>query len=235
MPAPAPDSHPVPPAGLELLDDLAAPPGPVRESLRNIARANRWFGGLAAARFGIAQLLDGVAPPRLRLLDLGAGLGDVSRAVARWLAARGTAVDLIGLERHPVAARAARESGLATALGDGRLLPFRDGAVDVTLVSQVAHHLTPGGVVALAREAARVARLGVVLADLRPSRTAAWGFRLASRVLGFDRVTRADGVLSLERGFTRAALERLLAGAGIDASVATRPGARIVAYWSTAS
>jgi SAM-dependent methyltransferase len=233
VPPPPPHCHAAPPAGRELLDDLAASPGLVRESLRNIARANWWFGGLAATRFGLSRLLAGAAPPRLRLLDLGAGLGDVSRAVARWLSTRGTAVDLIALERHPVAARAAREGGLATTLGDGRLLPFRDGAVDVTLVSQVAHHLTPRGVAALVREAGRVSRLGVVLADLRPSRPAAWGFRLASRVLGFDRATRADGVLSLERGFTRPALARLLADAGIDATIAIRPGARIVAYWST--
>ena len=34
--------------GTELLDDPAADPAAVTLSLRNVARANRWFGGAAA-------------------------------------------------------------------------------------------------------------------------------------------------------------------------------------------
>lgn len=224
----------VPPAGQELLDDLTAPPAQVRESLRNIARANRWFGGLAAVRWGLEQLLSGRRPASLSLLDIGTGQGDVPLALERVLARRGTRLRAVGLERHPVAARAARGEGLPTILGDGRRLPLRDRSVDVVVVSQVAHHLTADGVSELAREASRVAATGVVLADLRPSATAAWGFRLASRVLGFDRSTRADGVLSLARGFRRPALAELLGRAGAAARVAHRPGARIVAWWRVA-
>jgi SAM-dependent methyltransferase len=223
-----------PPPGQELLDDLGAPPALVRESLRNVARANRWFGGRAAARFGLRRLLAGRRPARLSLLDVGTGQGDLPAHLAATLARRGTAVTAVGVERHPVAARAARDGGLPTLLACGLALPLRDRSVDVVLISQVAHHLAPDQVGRLAAEASRVARLGVVLADLRPSRLAAWGFRVGARVLGFDRATREDGVLSLARGFRPPVLRALLAGAGAVATVTRRPGARIVAWWSTA-
>ena len=43
--------------GTELLDDPAADPAAVVLSLRNVARANRWFGGAAAVRYGLRQVL----------------------------------------------------------------------------------------------------------------------------------------------------------------------------------
>ena len=226
---------PIPPEGQELLDDLGAAPALVRASLRDLAQANRWFGGIAAARFGLRRLIGATSPARLTLLDVGTGLGDVPRALLGWLRRRGTVLESLGIERHPVAARAARDGGLRVARADGLALPFPDRSVDVTLLSQVAHHHGAVATARLALEATRVSRIGVVLADLRPARGAAWGFRLASRVLRFDPTTRQDGVTSLARGFSVDGLVRLLRSAGLMATVVERPGARIVAYWRSGS
>ena len=221
------------PPGRELLDDLDADQAMVERSLRNIARANRWFGGVAAARFGLGRLLR-TCPRRATLLDVGTGLGDVPRALVRAARAGGITLRPVGLERHPAVARLARREGLPTVLADAVTLPLRDRAVDLVLVSQVAHHLAAADLVALVTEASRVARVGVILADLRPSRLAVLGFRLAARLLRFDQATRRDGVISLRRGFTVAGLRNLLASGGITARVVARPWARVVAVWSTA-
>ena len=45
------------PTGTELLDDPGANAATVALSLRNIARANWWFGGWAAVRYGLRHLL----------------------------------------------------------------------------------------------------------------------------------------------------------------------------------
>src|SRR5262249_55904312 len=45
------------PIGAELLDDPSADPATVAASLRDIARANRWFGGAAAVRRGLRGVL----------------------------------------------------------------------------------------------------------------------------------------------------------------------------------
>ena len=218
--------------GWELLDDPAAAPAQVSESLRNIARANRWFGGASAVRFGLERALPSPLELRpLTLLDVGTGTGDLPRMAVAWAARRGVALRPVGLERHSTAARLAQQGGLAAVVGDGGALPFRSASVDLVLLSQVAHHFAPAAIVCLLRECARVARRAVIVADLRRSTFAALGFRFVGRLLRFDSDTLRDGVTSLRRGFTEASLGALLAEAGVVTRVARRPGARLVAVW----
>lgn len=218
------------PVGRELLDDPGADPAEVRLTLHHIARSNRWFGGVAAVRHALARMLPPGSGPR-SLLDVGTGQGDIPRAVMPWAKHRGTPLRVIGLERIPAAARMAAGSGLPTVIGCGGRLPFPSRSVDVVVSSQLAHHLTPDACVQLFRESARVARIGVVVADLQHSRVARPLFRAAALLLRFDPWTRRDGVTSLARGFTPGQLGALISRAGFEARVARRPGFRVVAWW----
>lgn len=226
---------PLSPVGRELLDDPDADPAVVRESLHHLARSNAWFGGRRAAWIGLRRLLDDRPLSRVRLLDVGTGAGDLPLALGRALARRGMALAPLGVDRHHAAAALASAHGVPTAVADCLALPFADRSVDIVLISQVAHHLSDAAVTALAREASRVAGHGVVVADLTRSGPARLGFRVASRLLGFDPVTRADGLTSLDRGFSTARLSALLAAAGVHPVITRHPGARIVATWSTSS
>ncbi len=221
------------PVGRELLDDPTADPALVRESLHHLARSNAWFGGYWAARGGLARLLGPRRPDRLTLLDVGTGHGDIPGRLAGWCRRRGIGLGTLGIDLHPAAAALATRAGVPTAVADAFRLPFRDQSVDVVLMSQVCHHFAPPGILALAREASRVARLGVVIADLRRSVWARWGFAVGARLLRFDPVTRVDGVTSVARGFSPAGLSRLLREGGFPNTVSTHPGARVVAVWST--
>src|SRR5919109_346521 len=103
--------------GTELLDDPGADPTTVAESLRNIARANRWFGGAAAVRFGLECTLGSIpSGSSLTLLDMGTGLGDLPDIAVRWGAKRGIDIVPVGLELNRAAAILARQSGLPTVL-----------------------------------------------------------------------------------------------------------------------
>lgn len=223
------------PVGVELLDDPAADPAMVTESLRNIGRANRWFGGAWAVRHGLGRVLGDL--PRgteLTVADLGTGLGDLPRAAIRWGARRGLRVRAVALERSPVAARLAQGAGVPCVIGCAGALPFRDKSVDVVLVSQVAHHLAADSAVQLFRACDRLARRAVVVADLRRGPLGPLAFWVGARALRFDPVTVADGITSLRRGYTRDELGALLAAAGIRGSVDRRPGYRLVATWRPA-
>jgi 2-polyprenyl-3-methyl-5-hydroxy-6-metoxy-1,4-benzoquinol methylase len=218
--------------GTELLDDPAADPAAVAESLRNIARANRWFGGAAAVRFGLHRTL-GQLPPgsHLSLLDLGTGLGDLPAAAVRWASRRGIRLSPVGIEVNRIAATLACRAGLPTALACAGAPPIRDKSVDVILVSQVAHHLTSASVVHLLRTCDRLARRAVIVADLRRDALAGMAFWCGARLLGFDGVTIADGVTSIRRGFRTEELLGLMARAGVAGEVHRRPGSRLVASW----
>lgn len=220
------------PLGEELLDDPAADPATVAESLRNIARANRWFGGAAAVRFGLScTLADIPSGTTLSLLDLGTGLGDLPQVAVRWGAARDIRVVPVGLELNRAAAALARRAGLPTAVACAGVPPIRAKSVDVVLLSQVAHHLRSDSVVHLFRTCDRLARRAVIVADLRRHVLAAPSFWFGARLLGFDSVTRTDGVTSIRRGFKRRELLQLMAQAGVKGRVDHRRGFRLVATW----
>jgi SAM-dependent methyltransferase len=219
--------------GAELLDDPEADPRAVAESLRNIARANRWFGGATAVRYGLSRTLGDVPPgTTLTLADLGTGLGDLPRAAVRWGASRGIRIQPVGIELNPIAARLASAGGVPTALACAGSPPFADKSVDVVLVSQVAHHLTGRSVVDLLRTCDRLARRAVIVADLRRNRWAGPAFWCGAQLLGFDPVTIADGLTSIRRGFSKREVLGFLDRAGISGRVDRRPGFRLVATWS---
>jgi hypothetical protein len=220
--------------GRELLDDPGADPVAVATSLGNVARANHWFGGRAAVRYALGELLRRVRPGRiLTLLDIGTGVGDLPADARAWAARRGISLVPLGLERSRVAARLAAEAGIPTAVGCLGTLPVARRGVDIVLLSQVAHHFAPDAAVALFRAASEAARFGVVVADLRRSALAVPLFRLGATALRFDPETRADGVTSIRRGYTADELATILRRAGVVAHIRRRPGFRLAAWWHT--
>jgi SAM-dependent methyltransferase len=223
------------PVGVEALDDPTTDPLLVTRMVRDIARANRWLGGRAVMRFGLAQLIDPTdRGGTLQLCDVGTGAGDLPLDAVHWAAAHGITLHVVGLERIPSAARVARGSGLAVTVGCAGALPFRARSVDIVLISQLAHHLDRESVVRLFGDCSRLARRGVLVCDLRPSALARHGFPVAARVLGLHRVTIADGVTSVTRGFSAAELSLLARRAGaVDCRSAARPLGRVAAWWRT--
>lgn len=222
-------------ARAELLDDPAADGAAVVASLRDVARANRFLGGTAAALRRLDELLSR-APQgaTLTLLDVGTGAGDIPRAARARAARRGIRLRLLAVERHPAAARAARGGDIAALLADAAALPLGSRSVDLVLCSQLLHHYRGEALTAIVAELGRVARRGVVIADLVPSRVAALGLWLASYPLRFQSASRRDGVTSVLRGFTAESLRRACAAAGVVADVRRHPLFRVTAAWRTA-
>jgi SAM-dependent methyltransferase len=182
--------------------------------------------------------LDAVAarlPRRATLLDVGTGLGDIpssARALAR---RRGIELSTFGLEAAEWLAAAGRPATSAAIVGDGRALPFADGSVDVVICSQVLHHFVNDDALRLIRELDRVARVRVIISDLRRASLAVAGLWASSWLLGFHPVSRHDGIVSIRRGFTAGELADTVREAiGREASVRRHLGFRVTASWSSA-
>ena len=226
--------------GSEILDDPNADAALSLRSLRDIALANRYFGGTRAVLHELDTLLrrdaDADAPgdPTVRtLLDIGTGLGDIPAAAAQLARRRGVSLHTIGLERAPTLARAAAARCAHAVAADAMALPFADRSVDVVTCSQVLHHFADDEAAHLLRECTRVARTAVIIGDLRRSWIAVAGLWTASFALGFHPVSRHDGVLSVLRGYTRDELGELVQKAtGCPPAVHHRLGFRITAAWS---
>jgi ubiquinone/menaquinone biosynthesis C-methylase UbiE len=108
----------------------------------------------------------------------------------------------MGLDSALELARASRPVLTLAVCGDALRLPFADHSVDIVMCSQVLHHFAGADALQLLREMNRVARVRVIVSDLRRSWIAAAGLWLASFPLRFHAVSRHDGVVSVMRGFT---------------------------------
>jgi ubiquinone/menaquinone biosynthesis C-methylase UbiE len=105
--------------------------------------------------------------------------------------------------------------GLRLAVADGRELPYPDGTFDIAHASLVLHHLEPEEAVALLRDMARVARLGVVINDLARGRLAWAGACLLAHLTTRNAFTRHDAPLSVRRAYTVAEARALFERAGL--------------------
>jgi SAM-dependent methyltransferase len=187
--------------GLEILDGPNVDPDVVTRSLADVVRSNSLFGGLSSAIDELKEALKEV-PSQATLLDVGTGLGDIpcrAREVARQA---GIDLTTVGLDSALELARASRPVLTLAVCGDALRLPFADHSVDIVMCSQVLHHFEGPDALELLREMNRVARIRVIVSDLRRSWIAAAGLWLASFPLRFHAVSRHDGVVSVMRGFT---------------------------------
>jgi ubiquinone/menaquinone biosynthesis C-methylase UbiE len=191
--------------GFEILDDPAVDPQIVTRSLSDVVRSNALFGGLSSAVDELKEAMRRV-PRVATLLDVGTGLGDIPCRARK--VARESGVDLttIGLDSALELARASRPALGITVCADALRLPFADRSVDIVMCSQVLHHFAGTDALRLLREMNRVARVRVVVSDIRRSWLAAAGLWLVSFPLRFHAVSRHDGVVSVMRGFTAAEL-----------------------------
>ncbi|HEY5086173.1 MAG TPA: methyltransferase domain-containing protein [Gemmatimonadaceae bacterium] len=218
--------------GVELLDSRSSDEQLLLHTVADLRCSNVVFQGTRAAVAELALHFSQL-PKNATLLDVGTGLGDVPRAAARAARKRDIALTTIGLDMEPVLARAASDSVSYAVCGSGLTLPFGNASVDIAMCSQTLHHFRNEQERVLLREMNRVARVAVVVSDLRRSWLAAAGFWLASFPLQFHRITRHDGVLSVMRGYTCEELSDTVFGAlGLRPSVHERIGFRVTTSWA---
>lgn len=217
--------------GVEILDDPSVDPAIRTRSIGDVTRSNRVLGGLRAAVGALEDVLPTLGRSAT-LLDVGTGLADIPERAARIARDAGCALTIVGIDEAYSLLDAAR-SRVTGVCADARALPFADHSIDVVMCSQVLHHFDDAAAVALIAEMTRVARRAVIVSDIRRSWIAAAGFWLVSFPLGFHRVTRHDGVVSVLRGFTARDLDRLVrAACGSAPIVQRRAGWRLTARWT---
>jgi ubiquinone/menaquinone biosynthesis C-methylase UbiE len=188
-------------------------------NLRDLARVNRWLGGIALSRRALVALLRG-HPGHVELLDVGTGAADIPDALVEWLARRRRHLLVTAVDTRPEILAAARRRigdrvGLKLELVSGDRLPHDDGAFDVAHCSLVLHHLDPGQAHRLLTEMARVSRLGIIVNDLDRGWLTWVGAWLLGRLATRNPYTRHDGPLSVRRAYRAAEVAQMATRAGL--------------------
>ncbi len=220
--------------GHEILDGVGLDPKLVVRSMRDVARANKFFGGSSAA---VAELEPALTKSggTLTILDVGTGIGDITECARRKARKAGMSVMTFGIDAAEELAHASRARHDAVVCGDALRLPFPDRSFDVVLGSQILHHFDDRCALTFLTELNRVARVRVIVSELRRSWLAVAGLWIGSFPLQFHPVSRHDGVVSIRRGFTSPELEDLVQRAvGRTPKVTYRPLFRITTGWTPA-
>lgn len=207
-------------------------------ALRSLNRANRLF--RVDAR--LWQCVRRLAGDGASVLDIACGGGGFLRYAGE--ESRGVSPRLIGLDRSLDALRYARCEARASShadgdsqplpteqwhtiqgksrgesmrwiAGDALRLPFADGSVDVAVCSLFLHHFDSEESTIILREAARVARRGVIIGELVRSWPAWVGTYVVTRALSRSWIFHTDGPRSVRASFRAGELQTLAGRAGM--------------------
>jgi len=189
----------------ELLDDDAGSAAEVSASLADLGRINRWFGGVRVLSRLVEQVAEQTGRRELTLLDVAGARGELPARAAEQLRGKNIRLETTVLDR----ATSHLEPGNHSVVGNALALPFRDASFDLVSSSLFVHHLEPGEVQQFVNQALRVARLAVLIDDIRrhPVHLA---LVYAGMPLYRSRITRYDAPVSIRRAYTPAEMRGLL-------------------------
>jgi hypothetical protein len=198
--------------GSEFLDGPDCDRRLALRSFRFMRTVNRIGGGTRAVRDFLARELRNTPDHRpMRILDLGAGGGDIPLSIVRWARARGHRIEFTCIDHNADALEMARQAvdGEPIKLERADMFTYEPAAAfDYAIGSMVFHHFTDDDIDKLIEHLRRFVRKALLINDLR---RCALNYAVCS-VLSWrlDEEIRHDALLSIRRGFQPTDLTSLL-------------------------
>jgi 2-polyprenyl-3-methyl-5-hydroxy-6-metoxy-1,4-benzoquinol methylase len=204
----------------EEMDDPAISTDHLHNALAGLRRLNIASRSARIVWWPIQQLARTLSLPRLRILDVATGSGDIPIALWRQARRAGLHVDILGIDVNPRSVELAREQAQAAKAAvafecHNALTDELPQGFDVVMCSLFLHHLSEPDSVKLLRRMATAAKLLGLVSDLRRSGDGLFLAYAASRLLSRSPVVHADAVRSVRAAFTMRELGKLATDAGI--------------------
>ena len=199
---------------LERIDTGDYTPEEYEQFLREISLVNRFAGDIWALRKTLLRRIKRENSGTFSVLDVGAGSGELLRAIAKFARKQNREARLFGLELNARSAAAILEESkdspeICAVRGDALCLPFADDSFDYAICSLFTHHFTDENIIRILNEMARVSRRSVFVIDLHRHPVAYFFFTTAGRIFLHSPLVRQDGALSILRSFKPSELERI--------------------------
>ena len=210
----------------EIIDDMSIEQDVMAEVLGDLSVINRYLGGYTTTLEALPALLPrGVTS--VRLLDVGAGGGDMARALVDWGRSRGVRIEVVAVDLSHSAARYAYDQvrdypEISVVQGDVLALPFLADSFDAVLCALFLHHFEQHAAARLLCAMHDVSRHGVIVNDLHRHPLAYAGIWALTRLLGATPIVRNDGPISVLRAFDRRDFDELARQTGLKLMVRWR-------------
>lgn len=192
----------------ERMDQADLPAAERRAALDGLERVAAWPGQRGPILEALLGLLGPPHGRRWRLVEVGAGNGNLARWLGAQLGARGHRVELLATDLTP--APGVRHLDAVR----GRL-----PEADVYYSNLMLHHLPDAAVTTMLERQARACGRGLLHFDLQRHWAHFYGALALFAATGMPPIIRHDGMRSIQQGFSRAelrALARPLGGVRVD-------------------
>jgi ubiquinone/menaquinone biosynthesis C-methylase UbiE len=203
----------------EWMDAADVDPLELRRSLKFIRGVNTALGYTRATLHHLERFSRTWAPGEtITLIDFATGSADIPAAILRWATRRGHDVRIVGVDLHAItaaeAARRVNHSRFEVVRANVLDLPFEPGSFDYGLTAMFLHHLDDDQAVRVLAAMNRVARRGIIAADLLRNRRAyAW---ISLFTAMSSPMLKHDARVSVAQAFTRDEVLELRRRAGIE-------------------
>jgi hypothetical protein len=191
--------------GHEFLDEDDVDPRELERALAFIRKINSTLGYTRSIIHHLKRFSRNWKPgERIDIIDLATGSADIPQAILQWASANQFDVHIVAVDRHPIIARAAAAQGsdprLQIVQADVFALPFAENSFDYALTAMFLHHLDEDGIADVLRSMDRLARRGIIAADLLRHRRAYLWIKLFT--LFSSRMIRHDASVSVAQALT---------------------------------
>lgn len=192
----------------------------LRDCLRDLAWVNRWLLGYRPLLDWLNRVLPRQSAEPVHILDVGCGYGDSLRRIERWAKARGTRVELTGIDINRDAVAIAAEASPHTSRirwVDADVFTYTPPRpLHVVLSSLFTHHLEETDVIRFLQWMEQRAELSWFINDLSRHPTPYFLFSAFSRLAGLHPFVQHDGPVSIARAFVPDDWRRICASAGLN-------------------
>ena len=200
------------------MDEPSVDPRELEHSLRFIRRVNRLLGYTRQSIHHLEHLSrTWKRGERITLIDFATGTADIPAAMLRWADRRGFDLHIVGVDLHATTARLAASQApdrrLEIVQADVLNLPFAEGSFDYAHTAMFLHHLSDEDATSVLRAMNKVARRGVIAADLlRNARAYRW---IKLLTMFSTPMIRHDARVSVAQAFSKAEVLAMRDRAGL--------------------
>lgn len=200
---------------IELMDDFSKGDDELEIVLHKIAKINDVLGGNRITIDGLRKLLSNQDKNKtIKIIDIGCGNGDMLRHIAAFGSQENWQFELIGLDANEYAIDCARKvskqyKNITYECRDVFSSDFQTQRFDIALCTLTLHHFKDDRIEVLLRLLQKNSKLGIIINDLQRSKIAYHLFQLYCLFFKLNGMAKADGLVSILRGFKRKELKKL--------------------------
>lgn len=199
----------------EWMDDLEMVGPVLSQTLDQLTQVNYWLGGTGPSINALARLVQKAPQKSYHIVDLGSGGGDTLRAMAKWGRKHNIKLQLTGLDANAHCIEYAQTKSEEFPEISFRQLDcfgedFFCQDYDIIHCGLFLHHFPDEHLLSYLPRLSKLAKTGVIVNDLQRSKIAYRLFQLVCSVFRSSEMVKHDGLVSVQRAFTRQDLKQLL-------------------------